>query len=378
LAGCNSNDDDGTAAAAPAATTTPVTITPSLGKILNAKVIARNATTGVEIGSGNTGNTGIAKFDVTKTTAPVVFEVQGSETAKYVDESKLSATNNGETAFGATQKIRVAVPALTANIGVSTLTELAYQTALKTAGNNEKLISAETATKANDEIRDKLAPELKLTSTSITAAPFVIGSFADLANITNTPEGKYALKLAALAKLISAEDATPALTALNKLASDIADGEFNGKVGTAPLGTYTTNADLTDKIKANLNSTIAAGNLLGLNINVNGFNPVFGGIVITVTNPTGGGAIPTGNYNLAITTTVSGFSTTVNVPSIPKPTTKAEFCAAEDVIGALDDAGGSFTITSCSFSGSVGDISATINSSGFNLSYNIHYVYTAM
>ena len=50
LAGCNGNDDDGTAAVAPAATQS-VTITPSLGKILNAKVVARNAKTGAEIGS---------------------------------------------------------------------------------------------------------------------------------------------------------------------------------------------------------------------------------------------------------------------------------------------------------------------------------------
>ena len=89
LVGCNGNDDDGAPAAA---STTQVTITPSLGKILGAKVIARNATTGVEIGSGNTGNTGVATFNVTQTSAPVIFEVQGSATAKYVDESKLSAT----------------------------------------------------------------------------------------------------------------------------------------------------------------------------------------------------------------------------------------------------------------------------------------------
>ena len=114
LVGCNGNDDDGTPAAA---STTQVTITPSLGKILGAKVIARNATTGAEIGNGNTGNTGVATFNVTQTSAPVIFEVQGSATAKYVDESKLSATNNGETNFDATQKIRVAVPALIAKIG---------------------------------------------------------------------------------------------------------------------------------------------------------------------------------------------------------------------------------------------------------------------
>lgn len=84
--------------------------------------------------------------------------------------------------------------------------------------------------------------------TSITAAPTVIGSMADLAALQNTEAGKYALKLAALAKLISSEDATPALTALNKLASDIADGNFDGKAGESAIGTYTS-ANLDDKIK---------------------------------------------------------------------------------------------------------------------------------
>jgi hypothetical protein len=38
--------------------TTQVTITPSLGKILNAKVVLKNAKTGAMLGEGNTGNTG--------------------------------------------------------------------------------------------------------------------------------------------------------------------------------------------------------------------------------------------------------------------------------------------------------------------------------
>ncbi|HQV79862.1 MAG TPA: hypothetical protein PLW69_02735, partial [Agitococcus sp.] len=108
ITGCNSNDDDN-AALTQVPSTTQVTITPSLGKILNAKVVLRNANTGLEIGSGNTGNSGIATFNVTKTTAPVVVEVQGSATAKYVDESKLSATNTGEVNFDAAQKIRATV-----------------------------------------------------------------------------------------------------------------------------------------------------------------------------------------------------------------------------------------------------------------------------
>ena len=121
----------------------------------------------------------------------------------------------------------------------------------------------------------------------------------------------------------------------------------------------------------------ADGKLTGFN--VNDFKFGFGNIVINVTNPVGNNTIPTGNYNLAITTTVSGFSSpVVNIPNIPKPTTKAEFCAAEDVTDVFDVAGSSFTINSCSFSGNIGDITATVNVQGFNTTYNAHYVYTAM
>lgn len=280
LVGCNGNDDDGAPAAA---STTQVTITPSLGKILGAKVIARNATTGVEIGSGNTGNTGVATFNVTQTSAPVIFEVQGSATAKYVDESKLSATNNGETNFDATQKIRVAVPALTANIGVSTLTEVAYQAALKKASNDEKAISAAIATASNEAIRKALAPEL----TSITVTPTVIGSLADLAAIQNTEAGKYALKLAALAKLVPDTNAAPAIAALKQLAADItSDDKLDGIATGQELAFNYTAANLVSSITNNLNITISGANLTGFNTAQ--FTPVPGNIVITVSG-TGGG-----------------------------------------------------------------------------------------
>ncbi len=370
ITGCNSNDDDN-AALTQVPSTTQVTVTPSLGKILNAKVVLRNANTGLEIGSGNTGNSGIATFNVTKTTAPVVVEVQGSATAKYVDESKLSATNTGEVNFDAAQKIRATVPTLATNIGVSTLTEVAYQTALKKASNNEKAISADIATKANEAVRKALAPEL----TSITAAPTVIGSFADLAAIQNTEAGKYALKLAALAQLVPNTDTTPALAALQKLAEDFADGNFDGMANGAAVGLYT-QANLQSKIQANLTSIFNAANLLGFDANTFTFG--FGSITIDL-NTGGNTTIPTGNYNLAITTTVSGFSSPViNIPNIPKPTTKTEFCAAEDVTDVFDVAGSSFTINSCSFSGNIGDITATVSVQGFNTTYNAHYVYTAM
>jgi hypothetical protein len=313
--------------------------------------------------------TGTAKFDAIKTTDPVVVEVQGTAGATYFDESKKNSAP-----FDAGQVIKAVVPTLTsnANIGVSALTDIAYKTELKKAG-NEAAISADIATKANEAIRTALAPELS----SITIAPALVGSADDLTKLTNTDAGEYALRLAALAQLVANTDTTPALTALNKLAEDFADGTFDGMANGAAVGLYT-QANLQNKIQANLTSIINTANLSGVGFSVNAFTFGFGSITIDL-NTGGNTTIPTGNYNLAITTTVSGLTTTtINIPNLPKPTSKDEFCAADDVTGALDGAGGSFTITSCSFSGNVGDISANVSTAGFSIAYSIHYVYTAM
>ncbi|MFZ3191860.1 MAG: carboxypeptidase regulatory-like domain-containing protein, partial [Moraxellaceae bacterium] len=100
------------------------------------------------------------------------------------------------------------------------------------------------------------------------------------------------------------------------------------------------------------------------NVNVNGITIDF--------NNTGGG-IPTGDFNLKVTTTVAGVSTTVNIPKIPKPTNQQEFCGGQDILGQLPNG---YTLNSCSFSGNTGTIAATINQAGFSISYSVKYEYT--
>lgn len=287
ITGCEINDDVNPNPHS----TTQVSITPSLGKILNAKVVLKNAKTGAELGSGNTGNSGIAKFTAAKTTDPVVVEVMGQAGAKYFDESK-----GAEVDFEVGKKIRAALPMLDSNIGVSTLTEVAYQAAVNKAGSSSAL-TAGVISGANEAIRKALAPELS----SITIVPHLVGSAADLATIANTDAGKYALKLAALAKLVTdSDDTTPALTALNKLAEDIADGEFDGMANDAAIGLYT-DANLGSKISTNIQSIIDASNLTGFTLSQ--FNPVFGSIVINI----GGGG--TGNGCVATVSGVPGIGT---------------------------------------------------------------------
>ncbi|MCP5174097.1 MAG: hypothetical protein H6996_03205 [Moraxellaceae bacterium] len=367
MTGCEINDDVNPV---PGSTTT-VTVTPSLGKILNAKVVLKNAKTGKELGSGGTGNTGIATFTAQKTSDPVVVEVMGQAGAKYFDESK-----GEEVDFDAGKQIRAALPMLEDKIGVSTLTEVAYQAAEKKAGPSSAL-SAEIISGANEAIRKALAPELE----NITTPPHLVGSVADLATIANNAAGKYALKLAALAKIVPNTDATPALTFLNQLAADLEDGKLDG-VTTKDISLGYNDSNFVSKITANLESLITDNaNLTGLDLTK--FHPVFGDIVITIggsgsgSGSGSGGSVPTGNFNLTIETTVSGLGSlpipTVTIQNIPKPDTQDVFCNDSSVKGALPS--GAITITGCSFSGNVGTISVQLNQ-GISLSYTVKYTYT--
>lgn len=80
-----------------------------------------------------------------------------------------------------------------------------------------------------------------------------------------------------------------------------------------------------------------------------------------------GGGIPTGNYTLKITTTVNGFSTTVNIGSAPKPANQNEFCSNEEL---LNNSG--LNVTQCSFDGTKGTVKGTL--SGLSYSYLYEYI----
>ena len=286
LAGCNGNDDDGAPAAA---STTQVTITPSLGKILGAKVIARNAVTGATLGSGTTDSvTGIAKFTAQKTTSPVVIEVQGTDGAQgatYYDEA-----SNANVPLPATKKIRAIAPSLgdTPNFGVTVLTDLAYQAAVKAAGTEAKVNTADIVNQANNQIKALLAKELG--TNSLLTPPTIIGKDTVVKNVITAKNAAndYALKLAALAKLGSGD--TRALDILTKLGDDISDGTLDGKKGTAGVSynhdTSSFNAAL-DSYLANYVSQAQLASIYTAQV-LTSFNIVNGSIVVTV-GGTGGG-----------------------------------------------------------------------------------------
>jgi len=85
--------------------------------------------------------------------------------------------------------------------------------------------------------------------------------------------------------------------------------------------------------------------------------------------------IPSGNYNLKVTTSVMGQGASVTINNVPKPTNQSEFCGSNDVTAQLPQ--GQFKINSCSFNGSVGNINATVNANGYSVTYDVKYEYSA-
>ncbi len=92
-----------------------------------------------------------------------------------------------------------------------------------------------------------------------------------------------------------------------------------------------------------------------------------------VTNPGGG------DYRLTITVSVSGAPTqqAAVINNIAKPANQGQFCSPE-IYNDYFSSVGSFTVTDCSFDGTVGRISANVSVSGFSVSYVATYTYSAL
>ncbi len=204
--------------------TNTMTVTPSLGKILNAKVTLKNAKTNITIGTANTGNLGKVSFQIPKDIKDVLIEVSGGGVAKYFDEAK------GEQDLPSGVTLRAAASAITdnSNVGVSVFTEAAVQHAEKLTDGLKK---STNIIDANKKIGDAVG------ISNITQAPALIGQNSDYQQLADDAASAYALQLAALVKAASASIAgnTPALDLLEKLAADLSDGLIDGKNDTTTL-----------------------------------------------------------------------------------------------------------------------------------------------
>lgn len=228
LVGCEINEDKIASSSNNNSNTTistnTMTVTPSLGKILNAKVTLKNAKTKAILGTANTGNLGKVSFQVPKDIKDVLIEVSGGGVAKYFDEAK------GEQDLPSSVTLRAAATAITdnTNVGVSVFTEAAVQYAEKKP---DGLAKTENIEQANHDIGAAVG------ISNITQAPTLIGQNSDYQQLADDAASAYALQLAALVKAASASIAgnTPALELLEKLAADLSDGLIDGKNDTTTL-----------------------------------------------------------------------------------------------------------------------------------------------
>jgi hypothetical protein len=131
------------------------------------------------------------------------------------------------------------------------------------------------------------------------------------------------------------------------------------------------------KTYADLLAAAQAGNYTAFS----GFGTGFSTVYVNLTGNGGSGA--GGSGTLTIVTTISGVSApSVVVTGITKPANQSDFCGAiqsDSSITSLSANGGSLTINSCSFSGNVGTVAATLSVTtpfAFTTSYTITYTYS--
>lgn len=204
-----------------AATTTTLSVTPSLGLVRNATVVVKNAA-GATVGTGSTDNNGTASVVVTGA-GPYIVEVQGDADAEYFDE-KLGAF----VAFPS-GSIHALVPAGTTNVGVTGLTELAH----KLWSSNAVPLSAANITAANGAILNAFAPSAPAGFSNLLTPPRVIGATPAAGDLAANAADLYAAILAGLAQ--SGTGSTPALSAIQQIGQDIADGTLDGQADGTPI-----------------------------------------------------------------------------------------------------------------------------------------------
>lgn len=229
LAGCNENDHDYLMSEQNKKSTVAIMITPSLGKIIEAKIVLRDAITGLAVAPVTNIENGTAHFVIegSKINHPLLAELlpNSSGNLTYFDE----ATNQIETISTLTNTpILRAVfqPKASANnIAITALTEAAVQRVEKTSNG----LTLKHINTAYDDIKNQLS----ITRFNINQAPLVIGS-GDLANLVDASQSiqqrAYATYLTTLAKesLRIHNSSTPAYDIAKAMVDDFSyDGKFD-------------------------------------------------------------------------------------------------------------------------------------------------------
>lgn len=217
--------DSGSGSAPPAvAEDTTLDITPSLGLVRNATVVVKDAA-GAIVGRGMTGTAGTVSITATGT-GPFVIEVQGDGDAEYFDEH-----TNAFEPFRAPRIIRAAVPTGATDIGVTGLTDIAHALL---AGNGAPLTNS-NINLANNAVLQTFASAAPAGLTNLLTPPQVLSGAPSARYLGNNAPAMYAAILAGLAAT-GGSAPTPALTAIEQLRDDAADGSIDGVADGTAIG----------------------------------------------------------------------------------------------------------------------------------------------
>lgn len=196
--------------------TRTLTAAPSLGRVEGATVRILQADDATLLGEAELNADGTAEIEVAgEYDGPFVLELSGDDDSTYYDEAAgtMLSTGPGEL-------LHAIAPSGATSAAITALTEIAY----RRARDRQAVLSDDLVLNTNESIRQVLAPEL----TSLLTVPLVFDANTAAGELGDNPPGRYALRLAALARLGAAE-ARPAITVARQLADDIVDGTLDGE-----------------------------------------------------------------------------------------------------------------------------------------------------
>ncbi|MCW5659192.1 MAG: hypothetical protein KIT60_15930 [Burkholderiaceae bacterium] len=209
-----------------------VGIQPALGAspIVGARVTVRRAD-GSVIGRADTGADGRVTLKACDAEGPFLIEAEGAASASYFDAAKGAA--GASAPFGDGEVLRVAVTALTANIGVTAATEAVVHRLLGPASSNasRNLPSTAAIGDANRLVLDGAWGPLWPQAFALDSLTLMPGQ-AQAPTLGDKPSDRYALALSALgygAAQFNATLVAPSLAAARQFAADAADGRIDGR-----------------------------------------------------------------------------------------------------------------------------------------------------
>lgn len=315
LAGCGGGDDP-----APSAQTT-LTGNIVKGPVNGSKVTIFTAD-GKELTSTTTKADGSYSVTVSYD-GDVVIEAKGGT---YVDEATGKETKLGQL------KAIAALKGGEQKVAVTPLTYLGYQVAVGNGG-----IKSDGFTKAMAAI----ATQFKLSAEELAATPVV----------TATGNNAYGQVLRAFSQAVMGNTNESALE------------QLIGKMGDKSTFASTA-ADFSAAFKAINDKDITysfSGNAWSIDVGGTGGGSSGGVGSLTITGQAAGVAIPS-----------------ITIANVPKPANQSEFCGAlanDSTFKSYETAGAKFTVDSCTFTGNVAQINATLTTQGFGIPYNLTYTY---